>query len=78
MVDELSLNARMVRAKLKVNLKLLNDAVSRIPRRKVAIHKAWTFAYGLMFLLVIGMHLWAFLMIYILNIRQFIFQLIGH
>ena len=66
MVSELSINAQAARARLKANLKLLNDAAVRIPRM-APIHKGWMFVYGLLFLCMVGVHVWAGLVAHIPN-----------
>ena len=66
MVSELSINAQATRARLKDNLKLLNDAAMRIPRM-APIHKGWMFAYGLLFLFMVGVHVWAGLVAHMPN-----------
>ena len=73
MVDVLKLDPRTAQARLKTNLRLLNEAASRIPR-KAPIHKGWKVIYGVMLFLMTGMVFWTSLMVYVSNLLQVISQ----
>ena len=76
MVDVLKLDPLTARARLKTNLRLLNEAASRIPR-KAPIHKGWKAIYGVMLFLMTGMVFWTSLMVYAANLRRVISQSLG-
>ena len=76
MVDVLKLDLQTARARLKTNLRLLNEAASRIPR-KAPIHKRWKVIYGVMLFLMTGMVFWTSLMVYVADLWRVISQSLG-
>ena len=76
MVDVLELHPQTARARLKSNLKLLNEAASRIPR-KAPIHKGWKVMYGVMLFLMTGMVFWTSLMVYVADLGWIVSQSFG-